>query len=80
MEGFWIYNNVFDGDIGLSVTGYIFLEGGSGKGRTPWSDDTSTAYIFNNVFSCTANSRSANGVVQVYIGVARHLVTATIRS
>lgn len=48
---FWIYNNIFDGDPGINLTGHIFLEGGpQSSPSTPWTGSTGTAYIFNNVF------------------------------
>jgi hypothetical protein len=48
---FWVYNNIFDGNVGVNVTGHIFLEGGTGAGRTPWTDTTGTFYLINNIFN-----------------------------
>lgn len=73
--GLWIYNNVFDGDIGNNVTGHIFLEGGTGPGRTPCLDASSTVKVFNNVF--IANHISS-GLVQLYNGTAIEVYNNTI--
>jgi hypothetical protein len=62
----WIYNNTFDGDIGGNATGYIFMEGGSGAGSTPWADGTGVVRIFNNIFSAT--TETVFGLVQVHAG------------
>lgn len=48
-NGFYIYDNRFDGSIGNDMTSQIFLEGGSSS--TPCSDSTSNIWIFNNVLS-----------------------------
>ncbi len=54
VQNIYIYNNLFDGNAGdCCVTGWIFLEGGSGGGSTPWTDSTGTAYIWNNVMTTT---------------------------
>jgi len=50
----WIYNNTFDGNPGLYVTGHIYSEEWSGP--TAW-------YVFNNVFAASAN----NAWVQLWI-------------
>jgi hypothetical protein len=50
-NGVYIYDNRFDGgNGGANMTADIFLEGGSGSGSTPCSDNTSNFYLFNNVF------------------------------
>jgi hypothetical protein len=72
----WIYNNLFDGDIGANVTGYIFMEGGSGSGSTPWTDGSGVVRIFNNVFS--APNRSVYGIVQVHAGATAQVFNNTI--
>jgi hypothetical protein len=72
----WIYNNQFDGDIGANVTGYIFMEGGSGSGSTPWTDGSGVVRIFNNVFS--APNRTVYGLVQVHAGGNAQIFNNTI--
>lgn len=72
----WIYNNLFDGDIGANVTGYIFMEGGSGSGATPWSDGSGVVRIFNNVFS--APNRTVYGIVQVHAGATAQVFNNTV--
>jgi hypothetical protein len=59
-----IYNNLFDGDTGASITGHIFIE----SGTSPWSDDTATSKIFNNVL--IGNSVSYTGLLNVGKGIA----------
>jgi hypothetical protein len=54
--GVWIYNNIFDGNPGVYVTGHLFFE--------EWSPFTTPLYIFNNVF----NSSENNGWVVLYVG------------
>jgi len=54
----WIYNNLFDGNIGNNVTGHIFLEPGvqTDGTATPCMDGTSILHIFGNVLlGTTAN-------------------------
>lgn len=49
IQNFVAYNNLFDGNQGnCCVTSWIFLE--SNSSATPWSDNTGTATIYNNVF------------------------------
>lgn len=58
-----IYNNLFDGNEGTCcVTSWIFLE--SNSSSTPWSDNTGTAIIYNNVLIGTLDL--PNG--QLFIG------------
>ncbi len=48
IQNIFIYNNLFDGNEGTCcVTSWIFLEGNASS--TPWSDNTGTAHIYNNV-------------------------------
>ena len=47
IQNIYVYNNVFDGDEGFDISSWLFLEGNTG---TPWTDNTGTAYVFNNVF------------------------------
>jgi len=54
--GTFIYNNIFDGNPGLYITGHVFFE--------QWSPFTTPVYIFNNVFAASAN----NAWVVLYIG------------
>ena len=70
-----IYNNLFDGDTGKNITGHIFIE----SGTSPWSDDTATSKIFNNVLignsvSYTGLLNVGNGTTEVYNNTssARH--------
>lgn len=63
----YIYNNSFNGSFGTCcITGWIFLEGGTGGGATPWTDATGTAYLWNNIF--IANIDVPNGLVTVSRG------------
>lgn len=64
----WIYNNTFDGDGGVNITGQIFLE----SGVSPWTDADGTAYIFNNVLKTT---RLAN-YIMVGAGMGKNWVIA----
>ncbi len=58
-----LYNNLFDGNEGTCcVTSWIFLE--SNSSSTPWSDNTGTAIIYNNVLVGTLDL--PNG--QLFIG------------
>ncbi|MGD1000126.1 MAG: hypothetical protein ABSA67_05435 [Candidatus Brocadiia bacterium] len=59
-----IYNNLFDGDTGKSITGHIFIE----SGTSPWSDNAATSKIFNNVL--IGNSVSYTGWLNVGMGTA----------
>ncbi len=50
--GFYIYNNRFDGTVGRAApTAQIFMEGGTGAGRTPCASSGSSIYLFNNVIT-----------------------------
>ena len=71
----WIYNNLFDGDVGTCPTGHIFLEGGSGAGRTPWTNSTGVAHVFNNVF---ISNQAMSGIVQLYKGTNFEVFNNTI--
>jgi hypothetical protein len=50
-DGFYIYDNRFDGAVGQDATSQIFMEGGNWSGATPCADATSKIYIFNNVIT-----------------------------
>ncbi len=63
----YIYNNRFDGDIGGNATAWIFIEGGSGAGRTPCADATSRIWVFNNYGY--SNVSGYNGVFGLYSGI-----------
>jgi hypothetical protein len=63
--GIWIYDNLFDGDVGTHMTGHIFMEGGTGAGRTPCVDDSSAINVFNNVF---IGNHTTGGLLQLYRG------------
>src|SRR5437879_68436 len=45
-----MYNNIFDGDPGVNVTGWIYIQGG-----------ISNAYVYNNFFSWPAGRTANNG-------------------
>jgi hypothetical protein len=50
--GFYIYDNRFDGTVGRAApTAQIFMEGGTGPGRTPCASSSSAVYLFNNVIT-----------------------------
>jgi len=66
----YIYDNVFDGSMGVSMNAMIFMEGTS-EG-TPWTQN-GTFYVFNNVIA-TQGSHSA---VQLNIGTNNLLVNNT---
>jgi hypothetical protein len=71
VQNLYIYNNLFDGDEGkCCLTAWVFLEGGSGPGRTPWTQ-TGTAYVWNNIFIGTLDS--PNGQINIAHG-NNHLV------
>ncbi|MEO8727517.1 MAG: choice-of-anchor Q domain-containing protein [Acidobacteriaceae bacterium] len=72
--GVWIYNNTFDGSIDGNFTAHIFLEG-TLEG-TPFMDTTSTAYVFNNVFSSTGQELGY-GVLQIYGGTGHQVLNNT---
>ncbi|MDQ1471877.1 MAG: hypothetical protein QOJ99_3357 [Bryobacterales bacterium] len=60
----WLYNNLFDGDIGQNVTGHIFLEPGvqTDGYATPCMDSTSRVHIFGNVL---LNGTTLNGTIDL---------------
>ncbi len=60
-DGFYIYDNIFDGQVGTDMTSHIFMEGGSGSGSTPCADSSSPIFIFNNVL--TAGQDINNGLM-----------------
>ena len=76
IQNLYIYNNVFDGNEGQNISSWIFLEGGSGAGRTPWTDSTGTAYIFNNVVIGTY--QVAQGQVNLNRGTGHLIANNTI--
>lgn len=59
-----IYNNLFDGNCGATMTAHIFMEAGASR----WSD-TGSSRIFNNVFICNSVN-VVYGLVQVGSGHA----------
>lgn len=65
----WIYNNRFIGD-GASMTGLIYLEGGSA-----WTDGTGTAKIFNNLIMA---SQYCTGILQAYVGRNHEIYNNTV--
>jgi hypothetical protein len=72
IQNLYVYNNLFDGNEGnCCVTAWVFLEGGSGSGSTPWTDASGTAYIWNNVFIGSLDS--PNGQLAVNAG-SGHLI------
>lgn len=70
-----IYNNNFDGNQGnCCVTSWVFLEdNGSG---TPWSDNTGTAIIYNNVFIGSLDI--PNGQLNIGRGTGHQVLDNTI--
>jgi hypothetical protein len=74
-DGFYIYDNVFDGQVGTDMTSHIFMEGGSGSGSTPCADSSSPIYIFNNVFA--ANQDINNGLLDPASGQP-HVLNNTV--
>lgn len=64
-NGFWIYNNVFDGSIGGNITGHIFLEPGvqTDGTATPCMDATSQIHIFGNFIR--ADGQDPNGIIDM---------------
>lgn len=66
----YIYDNVFDGSMGVGMNAMIFMEGTS-EG-TPWTQN-GTFYIFNNVISTEAS----HSAVQLNIGSGNLLVNNT---
>lgn len=76
IQNLYVYNNLFDGNQGnCCVTAWIFLEGGYGSGRTPWTDATGTAYIWNNVFIGTLDN--PNGQLAINAGSGHVVVNNT---
>lgn len=68
MDGLYIYNNRFDGDIGGHATSWVFIEGGTGPSATPCSDVGSEIDIFNNIFTTSNGRYVTNGFVAVSTG------------
>lgn len=66
-NGFYIYNNRFDGTVGADTTGDLFMEGGTGSSATPCASASSTIYVFNNVMTSsdqnTTNSYMGTGSI-----------------
>jgi hypothetical protein len=58
----WIYNNLFDGNIGNNVTGHVFLEPGvqTDGSATPCMDGSSILHIFGNVLLGTTANGAAD--------------------
>ncbi len=48
VQQLWIYNNIFDGNPGVYVTGHVFIE--------EWTNGTYPIYLYNNVFAASANN------------------------
>ena len=72
IQTLYVYNNLFDGNQGnCCVTAWIFLEGGTSGGSTPWTDATGTAFVWNNLLIGSLDL--GNG--QVYVGAGTgHLI------
>lgn len=61
----YVYNNLFDGNAGACCfTAWIFLEGFNVG--TPWTNNTGTAHVFDNVFIGTIDS--GNGQLSINAG------------
>lgn len=70
-----IYNNLFDGNEGnCCVTSWIFLEDNGSS--TPWSDNTGTAIIYNNVIIGSLDI--PNGQLNIGRGTGHILYNDTI--
>ena len=54
--GVWVYNNTFDGNPGVYVTGHIYWEQWSANGLGDNSGWAYPLYIFNNVFAASSNN------------------------
>jgi hypothetical protein len=69
--GLYIYDNYIEVE-GNNVTAPIFLEGGSGEGRTPCADKTSNIWIFNNVlWNASQTVEGGNGLLGAFSGEPR---------
>jgi hypothetical protein len=69
--GLYIYDNYIEVE-GNNVTAPIFLEGGSGGGRTPCADKTSSIWVFNNVlWNANQTVEGGNGLLGVFSGEPR---------
>ena len=73
MAGFWLYNNLFDGNVGGNATGHVFLEPGvqTDGTATPCMDSTSQLHIFGNVLI----GNTANGNIDLGRDSAHPLTT-----
>lgn len=77
IQNIYIYNNLFDGNQGqCCFTAWVFLEGGTGGGATPWTDTSGTAFVFNNVF--IGNLDLGNGQLSVNAGTGHKIFNNTI--
>lgn len=71
----YVYNNLFDGNAGACCfTAWIFLEGFNVG--TPWTNNTGTAHIWNNVFIGTIDS--GNGQISINAGTNHEVYNNTI--
>ncbi len=69
--GLYIYDNYIEVE-GNNVTAPIFLEGGSGEGRTPCADKASSIWVFNNVlWNASQTVEGGNGLLGVFSGEPR---------
>jgi hypothetical protein len=77
IQNLYVYNNLFDGNQGnCCVTAWVFLEGGSSAGSTPWTDGTGTAYVWNNVF--IGSYDLGNGQLSIGTGTGHQVLNNTI--
>ena len=67
----YIYNNVFDGNLGSTMNAEIFLEGT--QGGTPWTQN-GTMYVFNNVLSTSG----AHSAAQLWLGSGNLIANNTV--
>lgn len=75
IQNFISYNDLFDGNEGTCcVTSWIFLE--SNSSSTPWSDNTGTAIIYNDVMIGTLDL--PNGQLFIGRGTGHQLLNDTI--
>jgi parallel beta-helix repeat protein len=72
--GLWLYNNLFDGDVGQNATSHIFLEPGSQTDgtATPCMDSSSLVHLFGNVL---VNGTTLNGTIDLGVEPGHPLTT-----
>jgi hypothetical protein len=74
-NGFYIYDNNFEGNVGDDMTAQIFIEGG--VEGTPCADGSSNLWIFNNYITSTDGSVPSNDLLEASSGTD-HIYNNTI--